>query len=163
MARRKAGASRAAATGVASSTASPSVGHMVFESEDFRRIPSGVAQVIFKIGEAGDDQSVSLGAGLFEQLKKNAQWIVIDKKRIDNLPTTPEESFFAFVPKPGASYAITFLGEVHSLSLRKDPLSVELLITADGIGEPLEDFGGKRTLDARFCIARGRALLKADV
>jgi hypothetical protein len=155
-------ASKAAAKKAARASAAPTDGNdMVFESEDFRAIPGGVMQVVFKVSSVGDDQSVSLGVGLFERLTPDSQWVVLAKRQLDNLPATPEESFFAFTPKAGASYAITFLGEMHALSLSNEPLRLALAVTAEGVGTPIEDFQGERKVNARFCTARGRALLKA--
>lgn len=163
----KAAARKTAAPANASSAGSGGGGgggggtDMLFESEDFKPIPAGVTQVVFKVVSAGADQSVSLGVGVFEQLGQNAPWITIDKRHIDNLPATPEGSFVSFLPRPGARYALTFLGEMHALSVRDAPLELALAVTADGVGTPLEDFDGPRSVDARFCVARGRALLRS--
>ena len=162
MATRNRRSSRAAAATAAGAPGAPaSSDEMVFEADAFRSIPEGVSQVVFKVASVGDNQSVSLGVGLFEQATPTSQWMVLAKQRVDNLPTTPEGSFFSFAPKRGARYAITFLGEMHALSLANDPLLLGLAVTADGVGAPLEDFNGDRTVAARFCIARGRALLEA--
>lgn len=134
---------------------------LVFESTDFRTIPAGVQQVLLKIARAGDQQSASLGVAVFEQLTPQAQFVVIAKKTIDNLASTPDQSFLPLAPVPGATYAITFVGEMHALSLANAPMSLTLLITADGIGTPVEDFGGPKETPGRFCVVRGRALLRA--
>lgn len=134
---------------------------LVFESTDFRVIPAGVKQVLLKIARAADQQSVSLGVAVFEQLTPQGQFVVIAKKTIDNLASTPDQSFLPLAPVPGATYAITFVGEMHALSLANVPMSLTLLITADGIGVPVEDFGGPKETPGRFCVVRGRALLRA--
>lgn len=149
----------AAAASAAASAIVPT--DMVFESEDFRSIPTGVKQVLLKIALAGDNQSASLGVAVFEQLTPQSQFVLIAKQEIDNLANTPEESFLPIAPIPGAAYAITFVGEMHSLSLADAPLSLTLRISAEGVGTPIEDFGGQKTVQGRFCAVRGRALLRA--
>jgi hypothetical protein len=161
MATRKRAASRPAAAATEAAEVAPIDTDMVFDAGDFRPVPRGVSQVLLKITRVGHDQSVSLGVALFEQVTPQSPWIVIAKQKVDNLPTTPEESFLAFSPQRGARYAGTFLGEMHALSLRDNPLELALMVTADGVGEPIEDFGGRRTVADRFCIVRGRTLLEA--
>jgi hypothetical protein len=134
---------------------------MLFESDEFRSIPVGVKQVLLKIALAGDSQSVNLGVAVFEQLTTTSQFVVMAKQEIDNLASTPEQSFLAVVPKPGARYVITFVGEMHALTLSNEPLSLQLLVTGDGVGSPIEDFKGSQSVDNRFCSVRGRALLTA--
>jgi hypothetical protein len=134
---------------------------MVFESADFRVIPSGVKQVLLKIARVGDNQSASLGVAVFEQLTPQSQFVLIAKQEIDNLGSTPEKSFLPIAPVPSATYAITFVGEMHSLSLANAPLSLTLRISAEGVGTPIEDFGGQKTVQRRFCAIRGRALMRA--
>lgn len=151
-------AAKAASAGVAAESAT----EMVFESEDTRPIPKGVKQVLLKIASAGNDQSVSMGAAVFEQLPSQSQFVIISKQEIDNLGETPEQSFLPIFPKPGASYAITFVGEMHSLSRDATPLSLTLMVTAEGVGVPIENFGGPRVVDGRFSPVRGRALLRAE-
>lgn len=150
-----------AAKSVTAGPAADEPSEMVFESQDFRRIPAGVKQVLLKIARAGNDQSVSLGAAVFEQLTPQSQFVIIAKQEIDNLAETPEKSFLAIAPKPGASYAVTFVGEMHSLGLAKAPLTLTLLVTAEGVGAAIEDFGGERVVDGRFSPIRGRSLLRA--
>lgn len=154
-------AAAAAAAGGVAATAAEQPKDMVFESADFRVIPAGVQQVLLKIARAGDQQGASLGVAVFEQLTPQSQFVVIAKKMIDNLASTPEESFLPLAPVPGATYAITFVGEMHALSLANAPLSLTLRINAEGIGAPIEDFGGPKEIAGRFCVVRGRALLRA--
>jgi hypothetical protein len=154
-------AAAAAAAGGVAATAAEQPKDMVFESADFRVIPAGVQQVLLKIARAGDHQGASLGVAVFEQLTPQSQFVVIAKKMIDNLASTPEESFLPLAPVPGATYAITFVGEMHALSLANAPLSLTLRINGEGIGAPIEDFGGPKEIPGRFCVVRGRALLRA--
>lgn len=151
----------AAAVGDAAPQGNTASQEMLFESNAFQQIPAGVRQIIFKIDDAGDSQSASIGVAVFEKLSADSQWVVLAKQEIDNLAATPEESFLAIAPKPNANYAITFAGEMHALSLSKDPLKLKLLISGEGVGSPIEDFKGSRTVTGRFCAIRGRALLKA--
>jgi hypothetical protein len=139
----------------------PASTEMVFESQDFRRIPGGVKQTLFKILVAGDFQSASLGVVIFEQASPASPFVVLAKQEVDNLAATPEQSFVAFAPISGARYVITFVGEMHALTLSKDPLVLALAVTADGVGQPIEDFKGPQKVDGRFCAVRGRALLEA--
>jgi hypothetical protein len=135
---------------------------MVFDGSDIRPIPAGSTHVIFKILDAGANQSASLGVVLHEQTVPNGSWEVIRKEIIDNLPDTPEVSSMVFFVKPGARYAIVFQGEMHSLWKDKAPLTLELSVSADGVGAPLEDFGGAKSVAGSFCSIRGRARLKAN-
>lgn len=141
--------------------AAGSPSEMLFESDAFRQIPVGVRQILLKIAEAGESQSASLGVTVFEKLADSAPWIVLAKQEIDNLAVTPEQSFVAIAPKAGASYVVTFAGEMHALSLGNDPLLLSLIVSGEGVGAPIEDFNGARTVNGRFCPVRGRALLKA--
>jgi hypothetical protein len=150
---------KTAAAGAATAGSGPT--DMVFESADFRVLPSGVKQALLKIVRAGENQSASLGVAVFERLTPQSQFVLIAKQEIDNLASTPEKSFLPVAPVPGAVYAITFVGEMHSLSLATSPLSLTLHISAEGVGTPIEDFGGQKTVQGRFCSIRGRALLRA--
>jgi hypothetical protein len=154
-------AATAAASAAAVAAAANGPTDMVFESADFRVIPSGVQQVLLKIARAGDNQSASLGVAIFEQRTPQSQFVLIVKQEIDNLANTPEKSFLPIAPVPGAAYAITFVGEMHSLSLASAPLSLTLRISAEGVGTAIEDFGGQKSVPGRFCSIRGRALLRA--
>lgn len=153
------GTTAANAAGAAATANGPT--DMVFESAGFRVIPSGVKQVLLKIARAGDNQSASLGVAVFERLTPQSQFVLIAKQEIDNLASTPEKSFLPVAPVPGAAYAITFVGEMHSLSLANAPLSLTLHVSAEGVGMPIEDFGGQKTVQGRFCAIRGRALVRA--
>jgi hypothetical protein len=134
---------------------------MVFESQDFRQIPPSAQLVLLKISHVGENQSVSLGAAVFEQLTPQSPFVVIAKQELDNLAETPAGSFLSISPNPGATYAVTFVGEMHALSLDKAPLALSLLVNAEGVGSPIENFGGEQVVEGRFCPVRGRALLKA--
>jgi hypothetical protein len=132
-------------------------GDMVFDSGKVKTIPAGVTHVVFKIDRCGDNQSATLGVMVYEQAS-GADWTTLSKTTISNLPGIGD-SAVVFVVKPGANYAITFQGEMHSLWSGTDPLSLSLLVNGDGVGQPLDDFGGTQTVDARSCVVRGRSCL----
>lgn len=169
MVKKKGGAVGAASTGELASAKAADKGlpaaaassEMLFEADAVRHIPAGVRQILLKIAEAGESQSVSLGVAVFEKLTDASPWIVLAKQEIDNLAVTPEQSFLSIAPKVGASYAMTFAGEMHALSLGNEALTLRLIVSGEGVGEPIEDFSGTRTVNGRFCTVRGRALLKA--
>ena len=153
---------RAAKAAAAATPSADSNNDMIFDGAEIRTVPAGSTHVVFKITDVGANQSAAIGVAVFEQVNPDGEWRVIVKESIDNLPATADASSMVFAVRPGARYAITFQGEMHSLWKDKIPLTLELVVNADGVGNPLEDFGGAKTSDGRFCIVRGRARLATE-
>lgn len=154
-----AGAARAARPAAAAAARQTSA-DMDFVMNEFKTLPAGTARVVFRIVNAGPQQSARMGVALFEQIPPG-DFQPVTSGEVDNLPMTPAASKFEFTPRAGASYVITFSGEMHSLSTANVPLQLELAVTAEPSGAIVENFNGSRSVDQRACSLAGRALLRA--
>lgn len=158
-ARTAAGAARAARPAAAAAAARQTSADMDFVMNEFKTLPAGTARAVFRIVNAGPQQSARMGVALFEQIPPG-DFQPVTSGEVDNLPMTPAASKFEFTPRAGANYVITFSGEMHSLSTANVPLQLELAVTAEPSGAIVENFNGSRSVDQRACSLAGRALLR---
>jgi len=153
-------AARPARAAKSAATTRQTSADMDFVMNAFKTLPPGTTRAVFSIVDAGPQQSARMGVALFEQMPPG-DFQPVTSQDVDNLPMTPAGSKFAFAPRPGANYVITFSGEMHSLSTATVPLQLTLAVTAEPSGATVEDFNGPRSVNQRACSLAGRALLRA--